>query len=53
MFVLGPPTCNCYKLNRLHTIVAPPLNDKIDTMITDYFFVSFVRSFINLDQPIL
>ena len=40
--VQGPPMCNCYKLNRIHIIVVPPMNDKIDTMINDYYFVSHV-----------
>ena len=36
MFVLELAICNCYLLNKLHIIVVPPMNDKIDTMINDY-----------------
>ena len=37
MFVLQLAIYNCYWLNGFHIMVAPPVNDKIDTMINDYF----------------
>jgi hypothetical protein len=37
MFVLQLAIYICYWLNGFHIMVAPPVNDKINTMINDYF----------------
>ena len=35
MFGLKLAIRNCYKLNKLHMIVAPPMNDKIVTTVVE------------------